>query len=312
MKRHPSVDVIIPVYRPTEAFSEMLRRLEEQSYPAGHILIINTDESCWDPKYTEGRKTAEVFQITKKEFDHGGTRDMGAGFSNADILMFMTQDAMPYDRNLISQLVKAFRDPEVKAAYARQLPDEHCRIIEGYTRQFNYPNTEEKKMLGDLERLGIKTFFCSNVCAAYDHETYREMGGFSRPCIFNEDMIYGGRIVKLGYAIQYVPSAAVIHSHNYSNREQFHRYFDNGVSQALHPEVFKGVPSTHEGMELVRQTRRYLHRIGRDYLIPHLYAQSFCKLLGFRMGKAWRILPRGLVLKCSMNREFWSYRAADD
>ena len=183
MKRHPSVDVIIPAYRPDAGLRELLERLEKQTYPAGHILVINTDESLWDPRLTEGIKTAEVFQIPKSRFDHGGTRDMGAGFSNADILLFMTQDAVPEDADLIYRLVQAFRDPDVKAAYARQVPNEHCQIIEGYTRQFNYPDEEMKKTAADLPRLGIKTYFCSNVCAAYDHELYKEIGGFTRPCI---------------------------------------------------------------------------------------------------------------------------------
>jgi rhamnosyltransferase len=312
MKRHPSVDVIIPAYRPDAGLRELLERLEKQTYPAGHILVINTDESLWDPRLTEGIKTAEVFQIPKSRFDHGGTRDMGAGFSNADILLFMTQDAVPKDADLIYRLVQAFRDTDVKAAYARQVPDEHCQIIEGYTRQFNYPDAEMKKTAADLPRLGIKTYFCSNVCAAYDHEMYKEIGGFTRPCIFNEDMIYGGRLIRLGYAIRYVASASVIHSHNYSNGEQFHRYFDNGVSQAMHPEIFKGVPSAREGKKLVSRTRHYLSSIGRGYLIPHLYMQSFCKLAGFRLGKAYRILPKALVMKCTWNKDFWSYHGSDD
>ena len=104
----------------------------------------------------------------------------------------------------------------------------------------------------------------------------------------------------------------MIHSHNYSNSQQFHRNFDNGVSQAMHPEVFKGVRSEGEGMKLVGQTRRYLQKIGRGYLVPHLYAQSFFKLLGFRMGRCYRILPAFLVRACSWNKGFWDYRNPDE
>ena len=59
--------------------------------------------------------------------------------STADLVVCMTQDAMPADETLIEELVKPFDDPEVWAAYARQLPNEDCREVEKYTRSFNYP-----------------------------------------------------------------------------------------------------------------------------------------------------------------------------
>lgn len=46
----------------------------------------------------------------------------------------------------------------------------------------------------------------------------------------------------------------MIHSHNLSPLEQFHRNFDMAVSQADHPEVFEGLPSEGEGIRLVKQT----------------------------------------------------------
>ena len=50
----------------------------------------------------------------------------------------------------------------------------------------------------DLDRLGIKTFFCSNVCAAWRREKYLELGGFVKHTIFNEDMILAGTMIKQG------------------------------------------------------------------------------------------------------------------
>ncbi len=37
-------------------------------------------------------------------------------------------------------------------------------------------------------------------------------------------------------------------------RQQFHRNFDLGVSQAEHPEIFEGVPSEGEGSGLVKRS----------------------------------------------------------
>ena len=61
---------------------------------------------------------------------------------------------------------------------------------------------------------GIKTYFCSNVCAAYKKSIYEEIGGFVKKANFNEDMIYAGWMVKKGYGVAYVSEASVYHSHN--------------------------------------------------------------------------------------------------
>ena len=50
-------------------------------------------------------------------------------------------------------------------------------------------------------------------------------------------MVYAGNLCQKGYAIMYVPEAGVIHSHNYTCMQQFHRNFDLGVSQLLEIEL---------------------------------------------------------------------------
>ena len=307
-----TVDVIIPSYKPGRSFHELLRRLEAQTLKPGHILIINTEEKYFDPSLTEGIASAEVFHITKAEFDHGATRNMGAGFSNADILVFMTDDAMPADRHLIANLAGAFSEPSIKAVWARQLPGKNCPLIEGFTRRFNYPEEPSVRREADLGKYGIKTFFCSNVCAAYDRGYFNAMGGFTEPCIFNEDMIFGGRTIRSGMAIAYAPEAKVYHSHDYNAIEQFHRYFDNGVSQAMHPEVFRGVASSGEGMKLVRATMRFLTERKKGYLIPSLIFTSGMKFLGFRLGRLYRHLPLSLIKAFSLNKTFWDKKMTVD
>ncbi len=302
-----TVDVIIPTYKPDHSLRDLLKLLKRQTYPIGHILILNTEEEYWNIEWTQGISGVEVFHLKKSEFDHGATRDMGAGFSAADILVYMTQDAMPKDEYLIEHLVQAFEKPMVKAAYARQLPKKDCKIAEGCVRMFNYPEESTVHTLDDLPILGIKTYFCSNVCAAYDHQLYTELGGFTRPCIFNEDMLYAARIITLGYAVAYVAEAEVYHSHNYSNMQQYHRNFDNGVSQAMHPEIFSNVHSTGEGMRLVKAVTKYLISLRRAYLLPGFYLQCAFRMVGFRLGKNYRHLPAWLVRASTMNQGFWEF-----
>jgi rhamnosyltransferase len=248
----------------------------------------------------------EVFQVEKKDFDHGGTRNMGAEKSDADYLLFMTQDALPADEYLVEQLFAEFQNPQVRAAYARQLPREDCRELERYTRSFNYPEESCVKTREDLPRLGIKTFFCSNVCAMYDRRTYMEQGGFVRHTIFNEDMIYAGGLIKGGYAVAYAAKAQVYHSHNYSGLQQLRRNFDLAVSQADHPEVFAGVASESEGIRLVKKTAAHCVRIGKPWLIFSLVFSSGCKYIGYKLGRNYQRLPKAVVRACTMSPAYWA------
>lgn len=301
-----SVDVIIPAYHPGNYFPELIQRLEEQEVKPDRILVINTEKEFWNPRWESLSPRLEVRHIRKSEFDHGGTRRYAAGLSEADILVFMTQDAVPADRKLIGNLIKPLLENSTTgAAYARQLPVKDCSFIEKYTRSFNYPEESSVKGLKDIEKYGIKTYFCSNVCAAYDRRVYEKLGGFVRQAIFNEDMIYAGTMVKAGYCVAYAADARVYHSHNYTAAQQFHRNFDLGVSQAEHPEIFSEVPSEGEGLRLVKKTFLYLVKQRRIWLIPGLILQSGAKYAGYFLGKRYKKLSEKTILFCTMNPAYW-------
>ena len=299
------VDVLIPVYRPDGKLTELLKRLKMQNYPIHRIILMNTEEKHFPAELTGVWDRVEVYHLAKEEFDHGGTRDRGVRMSTADLVVCMTQDAMPADETLIEELVKPFDDPEVWAAYARQLPNEDCREVEKYTRSFNYPEQSMVKTKEDLDRLGIKTFFCSNVCAAWRREKYLELGGFVKHTIFNEDMILAGTMIKQGGKIAYCAKAKVIHSHNYSAFQQFHRNFDLAVSQTMYPEVFGGIRSESEGIKLVKKSLSYCIKIGKPWLMIQVVTQSAGKFLGYKMGQQYRSLPMWLILRCTMSPSFW-------
>ena len=301
-----TVDVIIPAYHPGKEFATLIKRLEKQSVPIHRIIVMNTEESMWNKEWEKLSDVMEIHHLAKSEFDHGGTRAQAAELSDADVMIFMTQDAMPADRELLAELLKALeQDENIAAAYARQLPNAECSFVERYTRAFNYPDRSVVKTKEDMDQYGIKTFFCSNVCAAYKKDIYQKQGGFVRRTIFNEDMIYAGGLIQAGYGIAYAAEAKVIHSHNYNCMQQFHRNFDLGVSQAEHPEIFEGVPSEGEGMRLVRKTLSHLVRSGKIWLIPGFVMQCAGKYAGYLAGKNFRRLPKKFVLWCTMSPNYW-------
>lgn len=308
--QNPSIDILIPTCKPASGFEVLIKRLEEQTIKPANIRIINTRKEWWEQRidtdsFLTAHPTVKLEHIEPAEFDHGATRNRGMEESQAEYVVCMTQDAMPLDAHLLEELIKPFSDSRVAVSYARQLPAADASPIEVFTRSFNYPAQDRVKGKEDIPELGIKTYMCSNVCAMYRKDIYESQGGFIRHTIFNEDMIYAAGVIQAGYRIAYVAGAGVIHSHNYSGIQQFHRNFDLGVSQADHPEIFETVPSESEGIKMVKQTAKYLCSHGKWYLLPKLVWQSGWKYLGYRTGKHYRKLSRKKIMRYTMNVNYW-------
>ncbi len=305
-----TVDIVIPTYKPDERLLTIIKKLREQTVAPNRIVLINTEQRYLDnllrgKSYDKTGKYFEVINVSAREFDHGATRNAGAAGSSADYLLFMTQDAMPVDDTLIEKMLKAFDKTGVAAVYARQLANEDASLGERFSRMFNYPADSFVKTGEDKERLGIKTYFCSNACAMYHREVFERLGRFPKDMIFNEDMVFAHTLIENGYAIAYAADAVVYHSHNYTNMQQFHRNFDLAVSQAMHPEVFEDVSSESEGKTYVKEAFAYFKKEKKPlYFVPFAMQSAF-RLAGYKLGKNYEKLSRRQILKCTASPNFF-------
>ena len=301
-----TVDIVLLTLKPDKSLFAMLKKLEGQTVHPQKIIIMNTEEKyltnlLYGTKVLEECDNIEIYNTSRKEFDHGRTRNEAARHSASDFLIFMTQDAMPADEHMTEELLRPMKDPEVAVSYGRQLAREKCSPVEKYNRMFNYPDRDRVKSLSDIKELGIKTFFCSNVCACYRRSIFDMTGGFIKYTIFNEDMLYAAAAVKAGYKIYYASAAKVYHSHDYSAAEQYHRNFDLGVSQADHPEVFSGISSENEGRKLVSGCVKYLADQKKSYLIPDFLIKCAARYIGYHKGLNYRKMSPRAILRATMN-----------
>lgn len=306
-----SVDVVIPIYKAGNDFASMLEKLYKQSKRPEHIYLLQTiekkDEKLFDIKKCskELADIISVHPIKKADFDHGATRAYGALMAESDYVLFMTQDAVCYNEYVIENLLKAFDDRKVGIAYARQLAREDADEIERMTRETNYPSESVVKTKKDEKRLGIKTYFCSDVCAMYRLGVYKKLGGFVKKTIFNEDMIMAYKEMQAGFSVAYCADAKVIHSHSYTCKQQFVRSFDLGVSQRQYHEIFDKISSEKEGAGYAKKVIMYLMKKGKFIKTIYFMMQCGFRLIGYKLGKNYDKLPRKMVLACTMNREYW-------
>lgn len=313
MAKLMTIDLIIPTYKPENSFIEMVDKMENQSVALNHLIIMNTEQKYFERLTYNNRienkyRDFTIRHLSKKEFDHGRTRNQGVKLSEADYFIMMTQDAMPVDDLLIEKMLKAFKkDPKVAVVYARQVAREDSTEIEKFTRKFNYPDESCVRSKADVDAIGIKAYFCSNVCAMYNRKVFDELGGFLNHAIFNEDMLYAAKAINAGYKVAYAADAEVVHSHNYTNMEYFKRNFDIGVSHAKHPEVFENLNTKGEGMRLVKKTAEHLKKTGNSSKVLGLYITSAYKYLGYRKGLHYSRLSRKALMKNTMNPEYWDF-----
>ena len=67
---------------------------------------------------------ARVQRIERSEFRHGPTRNLLAAQARGELLVFLSQDALPDGSDFLKKLTAPFHDPRVAGSTARVLPHE--------------------------------------------------------------------------------------------------------------------------------------------------------------------------------------------
>jgi rhamnosyltransferase len=247
-----------------------------------------------------------VIIIHQNEFDHGGTRAKAASLAEGEILVYMTQDALPYNEHTVENILKVFDDNRIGAAYGRQLSYEGTNLFGKHLREFNYPDRSYIREKKDKKNFGIKTVQLSNSFAAYRKETLMQTGNFKDGLILGEDVYTGAKILDAGYSLAYVADAKVYHSHNYSVWQEFKRYFDIGVFHQCESWILDEYGKAEgEGGRYVKSEFAYLLRHHAYHLIPAFFVRNGMKYLGYKLGQNYSRLPHWLIKKLSMHHRWW-------
>jgi rhamnosyltransferase len=299
------VGLIVPTLNAGSLWESWLKAYGQQTRKPDSLLVI--DSSSSDNTVALARSQGfDVRVIPKLEFNHGGTRQLGVNlFSDMDIIVFLTQDALLANADAIERLVSVFEDKQVGSAYGRQLPHLKAGPIAAHARLFNYPCESQLRCLEDRQRYGIKTAFISNSFAAYSRKALMQAGGFPVDTIMNEDTYIAGKMLVSGWKVAYCADAQVYHSHDYSFMDEFKRYFDIGVFHAQTiwlQETFGGISG--EGLRFVLSEMRYLMKHA-PWLMPSAIVRTGLKWLGFKLGAMHKEMPQVLTSYLSLHKAYW-------
>ena len=223
-----NIDIICPLYN-AEKYIEKLHKsfLMQKKVNILNIRYILT-ESNDDTETYLNMNNINYRKITKNQFSHSLVREKEALQSKADILVFVTQDVVIEDELWLYQLTKDIQNGECEAAYSRQLSK--YDNIEKYTREKNYPTESYVVSKKDISNRGLRTFFFSDAASAISCKVFKELNGYDgKDLVISEDMYIAYKIIMNNYRIKYCSDSVVFHSHNFTLKEIYKRYYDTGI-----------------------------------------------------------------------------------
>ena len=315
--------VVVPTLNPgLKAWADWIAALKAQNSQPQKVVIVDSGSDDGSLALTQSEGFS-LFHVKAQNFDHGGTRQWALaqalqaaqteGFSPPDVVVFITQDALLAHPGALQNLLQAFDNPQIGAAYGRQLAKPQAAWLECHARAFNYPETAQTLSLSDRLHLGFKTCFFSNAFGAYRLPLLLAHGGLPAGLPLGEDTFMAAKLLLSGQSLQYQASAAVYHSHNYNRLEDFQRMFDTGVFHAQNNWLLQsfGKPEG-EGIRLLKSQWAFLkagpQSPNKLIGLLQIVLTNGVKLWGYKMGTWHRLLPQGLKQGLAMNKSFWHQR----
>ncbi len=281
------VDIICPLYNADKYVENLHKSFEiQKNVEIGNIRYIITKGN--DKTEEKVKKLKCKYKVIEpKEFSHSLTREKEAFESNADIIVFVTQDIIIEKENWLENLIKPIEKDEAQACYSRQICANNS--MEKYTREKNYPEKSSIVSKDDISRLGLRAFFFSDAASAIKRKIFVELNGYdSKDLPISEDMYFAYKLITNGYKIKYCADSEVIHSHDFTLKQQYKRYYETGrfFKQNAYLNKYK-VNSTGGKLAIYILKRAIKEKNWKVIMkwIPNMGA----RFIGMKMGKLSKI-----------------------
>lgn len=283
------VSVLLPTLDAEPDLARLLPALERQHVSGDWELVAIDSDSGDCTRQILRRFGARVSWIPRSEFGHAATRNRLAAQARGEILLFLSQDAVPQGERFVESMLAAFDDARVAGATARVLPHDDDDPLTARTVLEAPEAADEPEVLTAGGGGGAPRF--NNVASAIRATVLR---GLPFPDVpFGEDVAWADRALEAGWSLAFVPEAVVRHAHRYTPAQAFERYrIDAAFHRRLHGrrvrprvrDVLRGI--AHE----VRADVRFVVRGRRGW--SHLWrspALRSAQVLGQWFGsRGWR------------------------
>jgi rhamnosyltransferase len=298
-----SISIIIPTLNASRYIPKLFSAFDSQKYDGSvEIVIIDSSSDDGTESLVLARKDVQFTKIARTDFTHGYARNLGVKKAKGEIVVFLSQDALPYDEFWLRNLTAPLETGNTAACYSRQVPYSNATPIEAYFLKVRFP--EEKKVTHPDPSKELKLFdvFFSNVSAAARRSAALETP-FQEDLIMSEDQQFSRDLLKKGYSIVYEPASVVWHSHRYDLKTVFRRYFDSAYSLTC---IFGQTLSESRkiGTEYLKKQAKFI-LTRHPHWLPYYFFYLAAQTAGTVAGHHAESLPLWMVKKLSLHRRFW-------
>jgi rhamnosyltransferase len=256
----PRVSILLPTLNGARDLARLLPALARQELAGGFELRALDSQSDDGSRALLEQAGAVVTTIARADFRHGDARNRLARDARGEVLVFLSQDALPADERFLAELVGAFEDPLVAGAFSRILPHADddpltARTVLAAPEASDVPRTWERALDG------IPPF--NTVASAIRRAVFATLP--FPDVAFAEDQAWAARALAAGHAIRFVPASVVLHAHRYSPGTAFERYrVDAAFHRRVHgARIRPSLASVARGIAYeVREDWRHLARSG--------------------------------------------------
>ncbi|MCK4766163.1 MAG: glycosyltransferase [Candidatus Aminicenantes bacterium] len=217
-KKNVDISIIIPARNEEGNIGKCLQAIYEQDTPyTFEIIVIDSGSTDKTAAIAGSFPRVRLLKIEPHEFAHGKTRNLGAGKSKGDYIVFLNADAGPIDTNWLTPLIESLKnDKQAAGVYSRHIPRQDCHLYMARDLLAAMPPQPSVRSSTG----GFDFMIFSTVSAAVKREIW-EKHPFDDHIIIAEDQDWAKKVLHQGYKIIYEPASMVYHSHNFSPRELF-------------------------------------------------------------------------------------------
>jgi len=304
--------VIILVKNEAANIGDCLERVMGQQLTGDlEVIVIDSGSTDGTLDIVKGFDV-QLTEIPAREFQHGRTRNLGASLATGDVLAFLTADALPLSSKWLANLTEPlFSNQGIGATYGRQIPKDDASYKTKAALAKIYPEEALVKRIGDVPKLGMRAYHMTNVTSAYLRKVWEEIP-FPENLIACEDVGIARAILEKGYAIAYVPTATVKHSHNYGLKLTFQRYFDIGSAYQrmglFESKGHKGLGIIKTGMQHAAAEAKDAYSEGGIVMCLSSTALNTVKYIGFALGRLETTIPKPIKKQLSLYSGFWDLK----
>jgi rhamnosyltransferase len=321
----PYVTVFIPTYFGDKYLDQLLKTVFAQKVDFSYeVLIYDTSSTDRTPdiikKYKAKHDNLRNKTLTKAEYGHGKTRRDAAYDALGEIVVYLSQDALPAHNRWLYEITKPFtlndsivgvvgrQDPkpqtmpmlkhEIRSVFSNLGPEDGTTLF--YKDDFvkTQQQTDFISFYSDVNSAGRKKILTGEI-------PYK-------PVVYAEDQLFGRDVINAGYIKAYASRGNVVHSNDVDLKDYKSRLFDE-VTGLRSVGIHVDKPSKKLTLKLIvlgslKDTVRIIH--DRDYswkrklywlVLNPLYHVE--KWRGVRLGSSVDLNDSSLRLKYSLEEQ---------